>query len=185
MSKCPGSRNVSTSLCVGLCGCVFQQMLQIAVQSQRRAKQSTYLQSVKRIPEVAPVSQRAVEKRYKIRCQASMQPSVRIFLHASAAIQRSGFTFFPQGRTKWLRCSQPRQLNPNEAALPGPSFLSRSGKANQTSQPSRIADILTYAFRNSESKMTLYLYVSTLMSFYLVYLLVYDNVSCLRGDYTI
>ena len=98
---------------------------------------------------------------------------------------RDPVSLFPQGRTKWLRCSQPRQLNPNEAALPGPSFLSRSGKANQTSQPSRIADILTYAFRNSESKMTLYLYVSTLMSFYLVYLLVYDNVSCLRGDYTI
>ena len=79
-----------------------------------------------------------------------MQPSVRIFLHASAAIQRSGFTFFPQGRMKWLRCSQPRQLNPNEAALPGPSFLSCSGKANQTSQPSPIADIwhMHFAIRN-------------------------------------
>lgn len=52
------------------------------------------------------------------------------------------------------------QLNPNEAALPGTSFLACSGKADDASQPCHRADILTCAFCNSESKMTLYAHMT-------------------------
>lgn len=139
LSKCPGwSVLFCVWDCVGVSSSKCCRLLSKAKDERSNQHICKVLNEFQKLP---PGSQRAVEKRYKICCQVSMQPSVRIFLHASAAIQRSGFTFFPQGRMKWLRCSQPRQLNPNEAALPGPSFLSCSGKANQTSQPSPIADI--------------------------------------------